>query len=59
MITVRTVSGDSVTLALVGDTKYLTVARSDLNHISAGYIGVAAKDARSWWRSTSLSFRRR
>src|ERR1700733_3972004 len=45
VITVRTVSGDSVTLSLVGDTKYLTVTRSDLNHISAGsYIGAAAKD---------------
>ena len=30
---------------LSGDTKYLTVVRSDLDHIATGsYVGVAAKD---------------
>jgi hypothetical protein len=43
-LTVRTAAGD-VSMLLAGDTKYLTAARSDLNHIAAGsYVGVAAKN---------------
>jgi hypothetical protein len=44
-LTVRTAAGD-VSMSLTSDTKYLTAARADLNHIAAGsYIGVAAKNA--------------
>jgi hypothetical protein len=43
-LTVRTATGE-VSMSLGGDTKYLTVARSDLNHITAdSYIGVATKN---------------
>jgi hypothetical protein len=42
-LTVRTATGE-VSMSLGGDTKYLTAARSDLNHIAAdSYIGVATK----------------
>jgi hypothetical protein len=42
--TVHTATGD-VSMSLIGDTKYLTIAHSDLNHITAdSYIGVATKD---------------
>jgi hypothetical protein len=45
MVTVQTVTGGSVSILLSRDTKYLTVAHSDLNDISTGsYIGAAAKD---------------
>jgi hypothetical protein len=41
---VRTATGE-VSMSLGGDTKYLTVARSNLNHITTdSYIGVAAKN---------------
>ena len=41
--TVHTVTGD-VSMSLGSDTKYLTIARSDLDHIAAdSYIGVATK----------------
>jgi hypothetical protein len=43
-LTVHTATGD-VSMSLSGDTKYLTIGRSDLNHITAdSYIGVATKD---------------
>jgi hypothetical protein len=43
-VTLHTATGD-VSLALTGDTKYLTSARSDLNQIAAdSYIGVATKN---------------
>ena len=42
---VHTETGGNVTILLSSDTKYLTEARSDLDHISTGsYVGVAAKD---------------
>jgi hypothetical protein len=45
MVTVQTATGGSVSILLSRDTKYLTVAHSDLNDISTGsYIGAAAKD---------------
>jgi hypothetical protein len=45
VVTVRTVTGGSVSMSLSRDTKYLTVVHSDLNDIATGgYIGVAAKD---------------
>ena len=44
-VTVHTETGGNVSILLSGDTKYLTEARSDLDHISTGsYVGVAAKD---------------
>ncbi|HEV3247573.1 MAG TPA: metal ABC transporter permease [Beijerinckiaceae bacterium] len=44
-VTVHTETGGNVTILLSSDTKYLTEARSDLDHISTGsYVGVAAKD---------------
>jgi glutamine phosphoribosylpyrophosphate amidotransferase len=43
-LTVRTATGE-VSMSLGDDTKYLTAARSDLNHIATdGYVGVAAKN---------------
>jgi hypothetical protein len=43
-LTVRTATGE-VSMSLGADTKYLTAARSNLNHIAAdSYVGVAAKD---------------
>jgi glutamine phosphoribosylpyrophosphate amidotransferase len=43
-LTVHTATGD-VSMSLGGDTKYLTVARSDLDHITTdSYIGVATKN---------------
>jgi hypothetical protein len=43
-VTVHTATGD-VPMSIGGDTKYLTIARSDLNHIAAdSYIGVATKN---------------
>jgi hypothetical protein len=43
-LTVHTATGN-VSMSLSGDTKYLTAARSDLNHIVIdSYIGVATKD---------------
>jgi hypothetical protein len=43
-LTVRTATGE-VSMSLGGDTKYLTTARSDLNHIATdSYVGVAAKN---------------
>jgi hypothetical protein len=42
-VTVHTAAGD-VSMSLGGDTKYLRVAHSDLNHLAAdSYIGVATK----------------
>lgn len=44
-VTVRSTTGGNVSILLSGDTKYLTEAGSDLDHISTGsYVGVAAKD---------------
>jgi hypothetical protein len=44
-VTVHTATGGNVSILLSSDTKYLTEARSDLDHISTGsYVGVAAKD---------------
>jgi hypothetical protein len=43
-VTVRTATGE-VSMSVGGDTKYLTVVRSDLNHIATdSYIGVATKN---------------
>lgn len=43
-LTVHTATGN-VSMSLSGDTKYLTAARSDLNHIvTDSYVGVASKD---------------
>jgi hypothetical protein len=43
-LTIRTASGE-VSMSLAGDTKYLTAARSNLNHIAAdSYVGVATKN---------------
>jgi hypothetical protein len=43
-LTVRTATGE-VSMSLGGNTKYLTVSRSNLNHITTdSYIGVAAKN---------------
>jgi hypothetical protein len=43
-LTVRTATGE-VAMSLGSDTKYLTAARSDLNHIATdSYIGVATKN---------------
>jgi hypothetical protein len=43
-LTVRTATGE-VSMSLGDDTKYLTAARSDLNHIATdSYIGVATKN---------------
>jgi glutamine phosphoribosylpyrophosphate amidotransferase len=43
-LTVRTATGE-VSMSLAGDTKYLTAARSNLNHIAAdSYVGVASKN---------------
>jgi hypothetical protein len=43
-VTVSTLTG-KITMQAGGDTKYLTVFRSDLDHIAAGsYLGVAAKN---------------
>jgi hypothetical protein len=44
-VTVITPTGRMVTMEAGPDTKYLTVVRSDLDHIAAGsYLGVAAKN---------------
>jgi len=43
-LAVRTTTGDNVSLTLGGDTKYLKVVRSDLDHVATGnYIGTATK----------------